>query len=145
METVLLHSHSLFRWGAIIFLIIAILKSTIGIINKKEYTKVDNLVAILLLSFTHLQLVLGLTLYFTKGWYTQMSNMSNEVARFWAMEHGFTMLIAIILITLGRVKSKKSTENLAKHKKGLIFYSIALILILWAGIAKPFLLGKGWF
>jgi len=145
METGLLHTHSLFRWLAVIFLVIAIIKSLNGWQNKKEYNKSDNLVAILLLSFTHLQLVVGLALYAIKGWYSQMSNMSEPTVRFWAMEHGFTMLIAIVLITLGRVKSKKAETDELKHKKGAIFYIIAFVLILWAGIVKPLLLERGLF
>jgi disulfide bond formation protein DsbB len=145
METTFLHLHSSFRWLAIIFLIVAIIKSLNGWLGKKEFNKSDNIIAILLLSFTHLQLIVGLSLYFIKGWHQQMSNMADSSVRFWAMEHGFTMLIAITLITLGRVKSKKATTDLLKHKKGAIFYSVAFILILWAGIIKPLILGKGWF
>jgi len=143
MEIALLHTHSVFRWLAVIFLVLAIIKALSGWLGKKDYNKSDNLIAILLLSFTHLQLVVGLALYIVKGWYSQMSNMGDPVARFWGMEHGFTMLIAIVLITLGRVKSKKATDSLEKHKKGAIFYIIAFVLILWAGIIKPMLLGKG--
>lgn len=146
METfTILNAHSLFRWLAVVFLVIAIIKSLSGWLGKKEYNKSDNLVAILLLSFTHLQLLIGLALYFIKGWHSQMANMSSPITRFWAMEHGFTMLIAIILITLGRVKSKKAETDELKHKKGAIFYIIALILILWAGVIKPFVLERGLF
>ncbi len=143
MDTALLHTHSLFRWLVVIFLLIAIIKSLSGWLGKKEYTKSDNIIALILLSVTHLQLVVGLVIYFIRGWSSQMSNMSDPIARFWGMEHGLTMLITITLITLGRVKSKKATESLAKHKKGAIFYIIAFILILWAGIIKPMMLGKG--
>ncbi len=143
METALLHTHSTFRWLAVIFLVLAIIKALSGWLGKKDYTKSDNLIAILLLSFTHLQLVVGLAIYFINSWYSQMSNMGNSEVRFWAMEHGLTMLIAITLITLGRVKSKKATDSIEKHKKGAIFYIIAFVLILWAGIVKPMLLGRG--
>lgn len=143
MDIALLHTHSLLRWLVVIFLVIAIIKSLSGWLGKKEFTKSDNLVALLLLSFTHLQLIVGLVLYFIKGWNTQISNMADPIARFWGMEHGFTMLITIALITIGRVKSKKATETIQKHKKSVVFYSIALVLILWAGIVKPILLGKG--
>jgi len=145
MGTGLLHTHSLFRWLAAVFLLIAIIKSLSGWLGKKEYNKSDNLVAILLISFTHIQFLLGLGLYFMNGWFKQMSNMGESTIRFWAMEHGLMMLIAIVLITLGRVKSKKATTDELKHKKGAIFYIIAFVLILWAGIIKPLALSRGWF
>lgn len=143
MDTALLHIHSSFRWLVVIFLLIAIIKSLSGWLGKKDYTKSDNIIALVLLSVTHLQLIAGLTLYFTKGWSNHITNMSDPVARFWGMEHGFSMLIAITLITLGRFISKKATDSLVKHKKGAIYYLIAFIFILWAGIVKPMLLGKG--
>jgi len=124
-------------------LVIAIIKSLSGWFGKKDFTKPDNIIALLLLSFTHLQLIAGFALYFMKGWSTQLTNMSDPIARFWGMEHGFTMIITIALITIGRIKSKKATESIQKHKKSVIFYSIALVLIIWAGIVKPMLLGKG--
>lgn len=145
MEAGLLHIHSLFRWLTVLFLVLALIKSLNGWLGKKGYNKSDNLVAVLLISFTHLQFLFGLALYFMKGWFNQMSNMSDSTVRFWAMEHGLTMLIAIVLITLGRVKSKKAATDVLKHKKGAIFYLIAFVLILWAGIVKPMLLGKGLF
>lgn len=71
--------------------------------------------------------------------------MKDATLRFWAVEHGFTMLIAIVLITLGRVLSKKAATSELKFKKGAIFYTIAFILILWAGLIKPNMLGAGMF
>ena len=121
METGLLHIHSLFRWLTVIFLIVAIFKSLRGWVGKKEYNKSDNIVALLLLSFTHLQFLIGLGVYVLRGWHHQMKNMADATIRFWAMEHGLTMLIAIVLITIGRVKSKKAATDFLKHKKGAIF------------------------
>lgn len=145
METGLVHLHSLLRWLTVIFLVVAIIKSLSGWLGKKEYNKSDNLVAVLLLSFTHTQALVGLALYFIRSWYTQMSNMGVSAVRFWAVEHWLIMLIAIVLITIGRVKSKKAENDELKHKKGAIFYIIAFVLILWAGIIKPMLLGNGLF
>jgi hypothetical protein len=143
MSTGLLHLHSSFRWLIVVFLVIAIIKSLSGWIGKKEFTKSDNIIALILLSLVHLQLIVGLVIYFMKGWNNQITNMSDPIARFWGMEHALSMLIVITLITIGRFISKKSTDNLAKHKKGAIYYIIAFVFILWAGIVKPMLLGKG--
>ena len=64
---------------------------------------------------------------------------------FWTVEHAVMMLLVVFLITIGRSKSKKAETDELKHKKGAIFYIIALVLILWAGVIKPYALGKGWF
>ena len=142
----MLHAHAGLRWLVLLFLVLAIVKSFAGIIGKKEFKKSDNLIALLLLSFTHTQLIIGVVLYFISPKVIAIGEAMKESAtRFWAMEHGLTMLIAIALITIGRVKSKKSTTDALKHKKGVIFYVIALLLIIWAGLIKPALLGSAWF
>ena len=142
----MLHAHSGFRWLVIIFLVIAILKSFAGWFGKKEYNKSDNMIALLLLSVTHLQLIFGIVMYFISDKIVSMGEaMKDATLRFWAVEHGFTMLIAIVLITLGRVLSKKAATSKLKFKKGAIFYTIAFILILWAGLIKPNMLGAGMF
>lgn len=142
----LIHAHSGFRWLVVIFLIIAILKSFFAMKNKQAFTKSDNLIALLLLSFTHLQFIVGLAIYFMAGKLASIGDsMKDGALRFWSLEHGLLMIVAIVLITIGRVKSKKAATDELKHKKGLVFYSIAFLLILWAGLIKPYLLGKPWF
>ena len=142
----LLHAHSGLRWLLLITLIIAIITAFIGWLGKKEYQKTDNIVALLLLSFTHIQLLLGLALYFMKGWGIVFGNMSiamkDETMRFWSIEHLVIMLLAGVLITMGRIKSKKATDE-KKHTIGSLFYGLALLLIIWAGLIKPYLLGRG--
>lgn len=142
----ILHAHSGLRWLVLLFLLIAIIKSFAGWLGKKEFNKSDNLIALLLLSFTHLQLIVGVIMYFISPKVLALGDaMKDGVLRFWALEHGLTMIIAIVLITIGRVKSKKATDDLQKFKKGAIFYSIALLLIVWAGLMKPLMLGSGLF
>ncbi len=142
----MLHAHSGLRWLVVIFLVLAIIKSFAGWFGKKDFNKSDNLIALLLLSFAHLQFVVGVVMYFISPKVVSIGDaMKDSVLRFWAMEHGVTMLIAIVLITVGRVKSKKAENSMAKFKKGAIFYTIAFVLILWAGLIKPTLLGGGMF
>jgi hypothetical protein len=59
--------------------------------------------------------------------------MGTSVTRFWAVEHIFSMLIAITLITIGHVKYKKGGAPTTT----LILYVIALVLI-FAAIPWPF-------
>jgi predicted Na+-dependent transporter len=56
--------------------------------------------------------------------------MKNPAYRFMAVEHISTMLLAIILIQVGRSLSKKATDAVVKHKRALIFFSIGMLLIL---------------
>lgn len=86
----------------------------------------------------HIQLVLGLILYFTsplvvfaKGW------MKVAQARFFGMEHILIMVIAIAVITIGRGKAERSADPKKKHNYIAVWFTIGLILIL-AGIPWPF-------
>jgi L-asparagine transporter-like permease len=47
------------------------------------------------------------------------------------------MLIAIILIHIGKAQGKKRISDKAKHKRTLLFYVLALLIIL-ASIPWPF-------
>jgi hypothetical protein len=58
------------------------------------------------------------------------SVMKDKSVRLLAIEHPITMILAIILITIGWSKHKKKTEDAAKFKTFVIFYGVALLLIL---------------
>ncbi|MBR9861284.1 hypothetical protein GYB22_11160 [bacterium] len=140
MQT-LLALHNIGRWGFVIFGLYAITKCILGLVKNQEYTKSHNLSAVLFVAFTHLQLLLGFILYFGKGWAENFSDMGNAMGnatlRFFTVEHTISMLLAIILIQIGRTKSKKAEDARSKHKKALIFFSIGFIIAL-AMIPWPF-------
>jgi hypothetical protein len=53
------------------------------------------------------------------------------------MEHALMMMIAWILVHVGRVSVKRAVTSPAKHKRSLVFFGIAILLIL-AAIPWPF-------
>ncbi|WEK35256.1 MAG: hypothetical protein P0Y53_22425 [Candidatus Pseudobacter hemicellulosilyticus] len=62
--------------------------------------------------------------------------MKNSAFRFWAVEHLVGMLIAIVLITVGRGAVKRATSA-AAHKKAFWCFLIALVVVL-ASVPWPF-------
>ncbi len=130
----MLDLHSLLRYVVLILLVAAVIKSLIGFTGKKPFTEGDKKLGLFLMIGAHLQLVLGLVLYMTKGWISVSfaDAMSDATARFWKVEHIFAMIVAIALITIGRAVTKKAQDDHAKFKKSFIYYTIALVLILWA-------------
>ena len=58
--------------------------------------------------------------------------MKNAVARYWLVEHIGMMLVAVVLITIGRSTSKRLSEHTAKHKRLFILNVIALLVIIIA-------------
>lgn len=133
MYTGLLHTHSLLRYLVLILLLLVIVNAFLGLTNKKPFGKTDNLLGLSLFSITHTQLLIGLLLYFVSP-FVKFSGetMKDASLRYYTVEHGFMMLIAIVLITMARITSKKMTDDSAKHKRILIFNSIALLVIVTA-------------
>lgn len=142
----LLHAHSGLRWIVLILLIWALFKSVTGWLGKKDYQKGDRLSALLALIFNHIQLLIGLVLYFISPRVSFESGvMGNSVLRFYTVEHISMMIIAIALITVGFSTAKRMSDAVAKHKRVAITYGIGLLIIL-ASIPWPFRgLGAGWF
>lgn len=140
---ILVRTHSGLRWIALGLLIYAILNA---LRKKDSYEKSDRLMNMFTMVSLHIQLVLGLILYFTSskvsfvdGW------MKNQLLRFYGMEHILLMIIAIVLVTIGHGKAKRAIDSSKKHKTIVVYYTIAFILIL-ASIPWPFRnLGAGWF
>lgn len=114
-------------------LVVVIITSLAGLINKKPYTDTDNKLGLFLFISTHLQLLLGLILFFISP-AVQFSGeaMKDPSTRYWLVEHNTAMIIAIVFITLARTTSKKMTLSEAKHKRMLIFNVIALAIIILA-------------
>jgi hypothetical protein len=133
MYTGLLHTHSSLRYLVLILLIVVIVQSLLGWLSKKPYGSLDNRLGLFLFIFTHIQLLVGLILYFVSP-FVQFSGaaMKDASTRYWLVEHSLMMLIAIVLITMARVTSKKMTDNTAKHKRMFIFNALALLIILAA-------------
>ncbi len=101
--------------------------------SNKPFEKSDEKLTLWLMIATHIQLLVGLVLYFVSPAVIFGSNtMKDSVIRYWTVEHSFIMIIAIVLITLARTSTKKITQDKAKHKRVFIMSSLALILIVVA-------------
>ncbi|MCB9251228.1 MAG: hypothetical protein H6605_02070 [Flavobacteriales bacterium] len=141
------HMHNALRWAILISGFIAVYRAYSGFSGKKNWTNADQKAGLWFLLFCHLQLLVGLMLYFYMGYQNQLANMGetmkNHVLRYWSVEHLFGMLIAIALVQIGRIKTKKANPDHAKHKKALIWFGLGLILILinipwpWGAIPRP--------
>ncbi|MBD0377352.1 MAG: hypothetical protein ICV51_17205 [Flavisolibacter sp.] len=142
MYSVLLHVHSVGRWIILILLIIAIFNSLIA--GRRPFIRTDARTGLLLTIFADLMLLIGIYLWFAgpRGYrLIQTMGMSAVVkdpsARFFAIEHLTGMLIAIVLIHVGKAQSRKQISEKAKHSRTVIFYLLALLIVL-ASIPWPF-------
>lgn len=123
--------HSGWAYVALILLVFAVLNSVLGLTSSKEFTAKDRKIALFGLIAIHIQMLVGLVLYFVsdKG-FNSLGEMKNAALRLTSMEHPLINVIAIALITIGWSKHKKLTENSAKFKKIAVMYGLGLVLIL---------------
>jgi Na+/H+-dicarboxylate symporter len=126
--------HSGWAYLALLLLVVTVVNAIIGMSSKKEFTAKDRKIALFGLIATHIQLVVGLILYFVSE--VGMKAFSTEGAmkipelRLTMLEHPLTNVIAITLITIGWSKHKKATSSEAKFKTIALFFGLGLVLIL---------------
>jgi len=135
MYDLLLSIHNLVRWFFLAAALYALFKAVKGVSGDATYTKSDKTAGALLVAAAHSMLLLGIILWFiSPNVQAALSNvgaaMKDKALRFTLLEHPLTMIIAVALIQIGRIRSKKAYADLDKHKRSLIFYGIALVLVL---------------
>src|SRR5690349_7940631 len=118
----LLHLHSVGRWLVLLLLIVAIFNSMIA--GSRPFIRSDARTGTILVIFADLMLLIGLVLWFfnPKGighealrHYSFSEIMKNGALRFFFLEHPLMMLIAIILLHIGKVQGKKAISDKSKH------------------------------
>jgi hypothetical protein len=152
MYSFLVHLHSIGRWIVLLLLLIAVFNSLVA--GSRPFIRTDARTGSILVIFADLMFLIGLSLWYfgPRGYkYIETMGMSgvmkDSTARFFAVEHIVMMLIAIILLHIGKVQGKKAISDKAKHRRTLIFYLLALLLIL-ISIPWPFRsvgAGSGWY
>ncbi len=140
MQTVLI-LHNIMRWAVLLFGLWTLINALSGTFSKRAYSNADNKSNLFFMISCDIQLLLGLILYFSGVWFEKLKSgmgdvMKNAYDRFFTVEHAGMMLLAWILVHIGRSAVKRAPEQ-SKHKKMLIFFGLALLIIL-ASIPWPF-------
>ena len=151
MATGMLHLHNVLRWFIAIFALITIIKGLSGMNGNKPFSKSDKRYSLLLMITADIQLLLGLYLYWSRGWFDVISSgadvMGNKLNRFFAVEHLAGMLIGIILIHLGYSAAKNVKLMDATRFKRMFWYTFIALIVIIATIPWPFreVVGRPWF
>ena len=142
MYFTLLTIHSLFRWLVLISLFYAIYTAYKGYITNSSFTKTNNSVRHWTATITHIQFALGTILYVISPvvkylWKNFGTAMHQQEPAFFGAIHFTLMMGAVTVLSIGSAKAKRKTNDKEKFKTMLIWFSIALIIILVA-IPWPF-------
>ena len=127
--------HSILRWAVLLFGLWTLINALTGVFGKRSFTAGDSRTNLFFMISCDIQLVIGLILYFNGMWFTMMKTSAKEVmkdsaTRFFAMEHALMMIIAWLLVHIGRSMVKRADTDAQKHKRSLIYFGIAIVIIL---------------
>ena len=142
MYQILLILHSLNRWLVLMSLLFTIYICWQGYRSKKVFSGFDNTARHLTATISHIQLLLGLYLYmispiikFNVAEVEGTALVSEHL--FFRLVHISLMVISVVFITIGSAKAKRAESDQLKFKTVLLWFSIALLVILIA-IPWPF-------
>ena len=133
MYTFIKEAHSGIAYILILPLIFIVLFAAYSYFTKQAFTDRHKKFALVGLIITHLQILLGLILYFISP--LGLANFSGESMksapmRLMILEHPLMMILAAVLVTIGYSKAKRLIVDNSRHRAVLIYYGIALIFIL---------------
>ena len=142
MYQTLLIFHNVVRWLVLTSLLLALFKAFKGYISNAKFSKTDNAVRHWTATIAHIQLMIGMVLYFQspiiKYFLANFKQAVNSFdIAFFGLVHSSLMLTAIVLITIGSALSKRKQTDKEKFKTILVWFTIALIIIFIA-IPWPF-------
>ena len=149
MYSTVLLAHSWLRWAIVLLGLFAVLRAIAGWTGRKRWTAADDRAGLFFTLAVDLQFLLGLMLYFALSPFTALAMddfgaaMRTSELRFWAVEHPFGTIIGLVLIHIGRVRVRKTSDSTRRHKLSAIFFGLGLVAMLasipWPGtpLSRP--------
>ncbi|MNX92158.1 hypothetical protein D3C86_1242860 [compost metagenome] len=137
MYPMVLGAHNVLRWLVLVLAALALVMAYKGWFGKKEWQEGDRRYGVMLTGALDLQFLLGIVLYFGLSPVTRtaLSNMKAAMKepslRFFAVEHSFLMLVAVVLAHVGSVMVKKASND-AKFRTAAIWYTLSTLAVLFA-------------
>ena len=136
MYSFFLALHNIARWAALILAIVATVTAFLGWFGKRQWSARDRKIGSFFGIAMDIQLLLGLILYFVYSPLTRNAladfgaAMGVRDLRFYAIEHAFYMILAVVFAHLGSILARRAPDSKAKFQRAAIFFGLSLLLIL---------------
>ena len=146
MYDFLLFAHSWLRWLVLLAALAAVARAVSGVNTRRPWTPLDDRGGMWFTAALDLQMLIGLVLYAFLSPVTQSAFVDMAAAmraapvRFFAVEHPVGMIVSIALAHVGRVRIRKAADSESRHKRALIFFGLALLVLL---LSMPWPIGPG--
>lgn len=123
--------HNLLRWIIVLGGVWALVLMIRGLATQARWTATETTATRIFTYSLHLQLLVGLVVYAVTPLVS--GGMSARLSdRLLLIEHGGTMLLAVIAAQLGTSLARRATTDRAKFVRATIGYLAAALLIVWA-------------
>jgi len=142
MYQILLPIHNTLRWLILAGLLLSIYRSYRGYFSNFTFSKTDHILRHWVTSIVHVQLIVGMLLYFKSPMVTYLFNnfktgIYNSSTVFFGLIHSSLMLVFVVLITIGSATAKRAATDKNKFRLMLMYFGSALFILLIA-IPWPF-------
>jgi hypothetical protein len=140
--SIVLTLHSWLRWLVLLSAILAVGRAITA--GSRPWAPADDRAGRLFGISLDVQFVLGVLLYFVLSPFTKQAMqdfgaaMRTSGLRYFAVEHVLGMVVAIVLVHIGRSRVRKAATDQKRHRTAALFYGLALLAILasipWPGM-----------
>ena len=125
--SILQNIHSFWAYIVLLMLVVAIGNALLGKFMNKSFTIKDLRISLFALIVTHIQLLIGLILYFVSPRFSAWQEgvgavMEDASLRLYLVEHPVTNILAVVLITMGWSMHKRQAESGKKFLRIGLFY-----------------------
>jgi mono/diheme cytochrome c family protein len=140
----LLFAHSYVRWGVLAAAIGLLARSAHGWRSGSEWAPADERTHRAFLAFVDTQLLLGLWLYVSQSPITQAffgdpkRAVKVPALRFFSLDHAVMMVVAVALVHVARVRSKRASSPTVRHRVVALGTLVALVVVA-ATVPWPFM------
>jgi len=130
---ILQNVHSYWAYIVLGVLVVAILNAFVGRFSNKLFTIKDLRISLFALIVTHIQLLIGLTLYFVSPRFSAWQEgvgavMGDSTLRLYLVERPISNILAVALITIGWSMHKRQTENGKRFLRIGLFYLLGVVV-----------------
>ena len=132
---VLQNIHSYWAYIVLGVLLLAISNAFVGRFSNKPFTIKDLRISLFALIVTHIQLLIGLILYFVSPRFSTWQEgigavMGDSALRLYLVEHPITNILAVVLITMGWSMHKRKAESGKRFMRIGLFYLLGFVILL---------------
>ena len=133
--SILQNIHSFWAYIVLLMLVVAIGNALLGKFMNKSFTIKDLRISLFALIVTHIQLLVGLILYFVSPRFSAWQEgvgavMEDASLRLYLVEHPVTNILAVVLITMGWSMHKRQAKSSKKFLRIGLFYLLGTVLLL---------------